>query len=125
MNITSDPRLHWYPAQLNPSAHSPTGVVDGDTVNSVVDFGAYIYVHKPLRLYGINAPELSTQAGQDAKTWAIQWYQTHCPVGQFIMKSALDPEDKYGRLLATVYAADGACYNDDIVAAGHAVPYFP
>lgn len=122
----NDPRLYWYAAQLNPSKRDPTGVVDGDTMNAVVDLGAYVYVHKALRLYGINAPEMATQAGKDAKAWAVQWFQTHCPDGIFIMKSSgPDPEDKYGRLLATVYALDGAVYNVEIVAAGHAVVYLP
>lgn len=121
----SDDRLYWYAGQLNPSTHQPTGVVDGDTVNSVIDFGAFIYVHKPIRMYGINAPEMATPEGKVSKQWAIAWFQTHCPDGIFVFKSALDPEDKYGRLLGTVYAPDGACFNDDIVAAGRAVVYLP
>lgn len=122
----TDSRLYWYAAQLNPSKRDPTGVVDGDTMNAVVDLGAYVYVHKALRLYGINAPEMSTPAGKDAKVWANQWFQTHCPNGLFVIKSnGPDPEDKYGRLLATVYAPDGAVYNDDAVSTGHAVVYLP
>lgn len=122
----NDSRLYWYTAWLNSSKRDPTGVVDGDTINAVVDLGAYTYVHKALRLYGINAPEMATQAGKDAKAWAIQWFQTHCPDSVFIINSnGPDPGDKYGRLLSTVYAPDGAVYNTDVVAAGHAVVYLP
>jgi endonuclease YncB( thermonuclease family) len=118
--------LFWYGCVLNPSKRDPLGIVDGDTVNAIVDLGDYCYRHMALRLYGINAPEMKTQAGKDAKLWAIDWYQTNCPDGFFIIKSNdTDPEDKYGRLLATVYAPSGQCYNTDIVAAGHAVPYLP
>lgn len=120
--------LYWYLATLNPSHRDPGGIVDGDTFNVVLDLGDYNYRHIALRLYGINAPEMSTQAGKDAKVWAISWFANN--VGgisvPFILKSnGVDPEDKYGRLLATVYSPDGHCYNDEIVAAGHAVPYLP
>lgn len=116
--------LYWYAAMLNPSKYDPTGVHDGDTVNAIVDLGAFVYVHKPLRLFGINAPELSTDAGKASRAWANNWFKTNCPNGQFIMKSnGTDPADKYGRLLATIYAPNGACFNTDILAAGMAVVY--
>lgn len=123
--MSADERLYWYAAQLNPTHRDPSGVVDGDTINAVVDFGAFIYVHKPLRMYGINAPEMSTPEGKLAKQWAIAWFVQHCPDSTFVMHSSLPPEDKYGRLLANVFASDGACFNYDIVAAGHAVVYLP
>ena len=125
MKITEDPRLHWYAARFNPTKRDPTGVVDGDTFNITLDLGDFIYVQKALRLYGINAPEMSTPEGKDAKAWAIGWAENHCPDGMFIVKTGLDPEGKYGRILGTVYAPDGACFNTDIVAAGHAVVYLP
>lgn len=32
-------------------------------------------------------------------------------------------KEKYGRWLATITAADGACLNTDLLNAGHAAPY--
>lgn len=108
-----------------PSARDPLGVVDGDTMHVGVDLGLDVAINITLRLYGINAPEMSTQAGKDAKAWALEWFAQHCPDGQFVVQTVKDSREKYGRYLATVIAPDGHNYNMDIVAAGHAVPYFP
>lgn len=107
------------------SARDPLGVVDGDTLNVGVDLGFAVAHNVTLRLFGINAPELSTQAGRDAKVWAIGWFAQHCPAGRFTVSTIKDDRDKYGRYLATVTAPDGAVFNDDVVAAGQAAPYFP
>ena len=48
-----------------------------------VDLGMEVAINTTLRLFGINAPEMSTQAGKDAKAWAISWLTQHCPDGQF------------------------------------------
>jgi endonuclease YncB( thermonuclease family) len=117
--------MYEYACTGDPSPRDPLGVVDGDTLNVIIDLGCDISVRTTLRLYGINAPELSTQAGKDAKTWTIQWFVEHCPAKQFTIKTVKDKTEKYGRYLATITAPDGAVFNDDIVAAGHAVPYFP
>jgi endonuclease YncB( thermonuclease family) len=117
--------MYQYMAWPLASARDPMGVVDGDTFNVGVDLGMEVAMNTTLRLYGINAPELSTQAGKDAKVWAIAWLQQHCPNGQFLVQTYKDKTEKYGRYLATVTAPDGHVFNDDIVAAGHAVPYFP
>jgi endonuclease YncB( thermonuclease family) len=114
--------LYWYAAVLQPTKRDVTGVVDGDTVHATLDMGDFIYRQKPLRLFGINAPEMSTEAGKISKAYSINWFQLHCAKGSFIMRSnGLDPEDKYGRLLATIYAPGGECLNDDLVNAGMAV----
>ena len=107
------------------TTRDPLGVVDGDTLNVGVDLGLDVAHNITLRLYGINAPELTTPEGKTAKIWAIQWFQTHCPNNQFTVQTVKDQREKYGRYLADVFAPDGANFNADIVAAGHAVPYFP
>lgn len=114
-----------YVASGDASDRDPLGVVDGDTMNLYIDKGLDEYRKLTVRCYGINAPEMSTQEGKDAKAWAIAWFQQHCPDGMFVLKTIKDNRDKYGRYLGIILAADGAVYNDDIVAAGHAVPYFP
>lgn len=114
--------LFWYAARLQPTNRDVTGVVDGDTMHVTIDFGFYLYTQKAMRVANINAPELSTPAGQAAKQYAIQWFQVHAPMG-FYVHTHLDPQDKYGRILAMIYAPSGECYNEDIVNAGMAVPY--
>lgn len=121
--------LYWYRAQLRPTHHSPTGVVDGDSMQITIDMGIYEYRYKEMRVANINSPELSTAAGKVAKQWAIDWFASKVGGGNFIIHTHLDPSDKYGRVLAMVYAPPvqagqpWQCYNDDIVAAGHAVPF--
>lgn len=115
----------FYVASGDASTRDPLGVVDGDTLNLVVDKGTDEYRKLTVRLYGINAPEMNTAEGKAAKGWAIDWFTQHCPDGMFVLETIKDNRDKYGRYLAIVYAADGAVFNDDIVAAGMAVPYFP
>lgn len=117
--------MYEYTAWGVPSTRDPLGVVDGDTLNVGVDLGLDVAHNITLRMYGINAPEMSTPEGKAAKVWAIAWFSQHCPTGQFVVRTVKDNRDKYGRYLATVVAPDGAVFNDDIVAAGQAVPYFP
>lgn len=117
--------MYEYNAALLPNAHSPTGVVDGDTMHVLIDLGMEISFRTTLRVYGINAPEMSTQAGKDVKQWVIDWFRTHCPAGTFMVQTVKDRTEKFGRYLAVVIAPDSAIFNDDIVAAGMAVPYFP
>jgi endonuclease YncB( thermonuclease family) len=114
--------LYWYSARLQPTQHDPTGVVDGDTMHVTVDFGFYTYLQKSMRVANVNAPELKTAAGPASKQYAIDWFNTHAPQG-FYVHTHLDPDDKYGRILAMIYAPSGECYNDDVVNAGMAVPF--
>jgi endonuclease YncB( thermonuclease family) len=117
--------MYEYQAWGVPSTGDPLGVVDGDTMHVGVDLGMDIATQTTLRIYGVNAPEMSTSDGKAAKQWAIEWFQTHCPGNKFTIQTAKDKKEKYGRYLATIIAPDGANFNADIVAAGHAVTYFP
>lgn len=117
--------MYEYAAEFHQSARDPGGIVDGDTMHITVDLGMDITTQATLRVYGINAPEISTAAGKVAKQWAIDWFATNCPDGKFTLQTVKDKKEKYGRYLATIIAPNGANFNTDIVAAGHAVPYFP
>lgn len=117
--------MYTYTAWGLDSARDPLGIVDGDTMHVGIDLGLDVAIHITLRLYGINAPEMGTTEGKTAKQWAIGWFQTHCPDNTFTVQTVKDRREKYGRYLATILAPDGANFNTDVVAAGHAVPYFP
>jgi endonuclease YncB( thermonuclease family) len=100
-------------------------LVDGDTLHADIDVGFSITVAQIIRFYGVNAPEMETQAGKDAKAWVAEWFATHCPTNGFTLNTIKDRREKYGRFLGIITAADKANLNQDLVAAGHAVPYFP
>ena len=99
-------------------------VVDADTFVLDVDLGMHIWVHaERIRAAGLNAPELSTDAGKIAKAWVEAWFAEHCPGGAMTVRTSRDRNDNYGRLLGTITAPDGACLNQELLAAGHAVPW--
>jgi endonuclease YncB( thermonuclease family) len=114
-----------YDAWLRPTTHEPTGVVDGDTLYCGIDLGMNVAVNQTIRLYGINCPEMRTAGGPPAKAYAIAWFQQHCPNGRFVLTTQRDHTEKFGRFLGDVYASDGSHLNEELVAAGQAVPYFP
>jgi endonuclease YncB( thermonuclease family) len=93
---------------------------DGDTVTVDVDLGFRVTIHaQPLRLFGVNCPELPTVAGIAAQTFTRQWLKDHHAPHMLVQSG--DGRDKYGRLLGRLIAADGRCLNDDLLAANQAV----
>lgn len=93
-------------------------VVDGDTVDLRVDLGFSIFTEMRVRLYGINAPELNTQAGKDARAWLLNKLLPNITV-----RTIKDRQEKYGRYLAVLLDESGNSINEQMVAVGHAVPY--
>lgn len=94
-------------------------VVDGDTVDFTVLLGFHCRIDIRTRLYGIDAPEMSTQAGKLSKAWLMSMLLPGLAVQLATYK---DPTDKYGRWLATIFRADLLQpVNELSVAAGHAV----
>jgi micrococcal nuclease len=79
-------------------------VVDGDTVDLVIDLGFDTSRHERFRLYGIDAPELRTEAGKEAKAWLWEALQPlEAIYVQTIQLSTKAKRDKYGRFLAVLY----------------------
>lgn len=94
-------------------------VIDGDTVAVTFDLGFHIFTTVRLRLLGINAPEVSTQEGRDARDFLKLRLQEGDPL---IVTTFKDPGDKYGRWLATL-THNGQNVNKLMVDSGHAVPF--
>jgi micrococcal nuclease len=103
-------------------------VVDGDTVDVLIDLGFDILHKTRLRLYGIDAPETRTKdlkekaAGLKAKTFAIDWLDGHSTVH---IQTFKDKHGKYGRVLAEIYSDEikTACLNHDLIESGNAFEY--
>lgn len=95
-------------------------VVDGDTVWLDVDLGFDVRRSDSFRLAGINAPEVSTLEGKQARDWLKTVLN---PGDEITVKTFKDKREKYGRYLATILLADGGNVNDRLVAEGYAVPY--
>ena len=110
-----------------------TRVVDGDTVDAMIDLGFGVHVKKRIRLAGINAPESRTRDKQE-KILGL--------AAKDRLKAILDSADnnfelesqelgKYGRVLGRLHVdkLDGkdvitkVCINDSLVKEGYAVEY--
>ncbi len=116
----------WYTATL-------VKVIDGDTIDVMIDLGFKIHHKARVRLYGVNTPESRTkdlaekQMGLKAKSFTEDWLTRH---KTFTIHTIAGKDDKYGRILALVYSSDEiksestACLNEDIVSSGYARAYF-
>jgi|TARA_B100001964_G_C14206918_1_gene588589 micrococcal nuclease len=97
-------------------------IVDGDTVDAMIDLGFGTWVKRRIRLYGINAPESRTrdleekQRGLAAKARLIDLLQDK----EFTLKS--HGVGKYGRCLGSIFLAN-TDVNKLLISEGHAVEY--
>lgn len=103
-----------------------TAFVDADTIHCTIDLGIDIATAQTIRLYGINAPEMSTPEGKASAGWLRAWFASYAPDNKFVLRTIKDKREKYGRYLGVVLSNDLVHnLNDELVAAGQAVPYFP
>ena len=72
-------------------------VVDGDTVWGFIDVGFGTTVRKKLRLHGIDAPEVSTPQGQEARDYVAGSLP---PGAAMVIRSYAS--DAFGRFLADI-----------------------
>ena len=104
-----------------------TRVVDGDTIDCVLDLGFSILHKCRVRLYGIDTPESSTR-DLDEKArgkLASKFLEDSINNGkQVILRSELkDSKGKYGRVLGSV-VVDDLDINQAMVTQNLAVKYF-
>jgi micrococcal nuclease len=79
-------------------------VVDGDTVELMIDQGFDTSRKERFRLYGVDAPEMNTAEGKAAKAWLWEALQPlEAIYVQTIQLSTKAKRDKYGRFLAVLY----------------------
>jgi micrococcal nuclease len=79
-------------------------VVDGDTVDLVIDLGFDTSRRERFRLYGVDAPEMNTAEGKEAKAWLIGVLGPYGAIYvQTIQLATKAKRDKYGRFLAVLY----------------------
>lgn len=112
-----------YPARV-------VSVHDGDTVTLDIQLGFSVAImgesfagktQLACRVYGINAPELSTDAGKVAHTYA----QTLLPAGTLVNVTS-HLWDKYGgRFDGTITLPDGRDFATLMIQSGNAVLYLP
>ena len=78
-------------------------VIDADTIDVLIDLGFGVHTMQRLRLYGIDAPEMRTEAGKIAKEY-VKTILLGADASMFVyVRTLKDRKDKYGRKLAVVY----------------------
>lgn len=95
---------------------------DGDTVTIVMWVGWQRYSFK-LRLLGTDAPEIRTRNKQEkiAATVSKEFLENKI-LGKYVKVVFADNEDKYGRLLGTIFR-HGENINELMISNGYAVSY--
>lgn len=103
-------------------------VVDGDTLDVLVDCGFDVWRAVTVRLYGVNCPEMkgaSKADGRAAKQATMDWFDGHT---DFVMlshqKRGRSGVDSFRRYLAIVYGntpkGDQECLQEHLLNTGHA-----
>lgn len=97
-------------------------VVDGDTVDIVVDLGFSVNVEMRFRLYGIDTPEKNdpSESVRELAIKASQWATTELTGKTVTIKS--HSTDKYGRYLAEVFLGERDI-NKELITLGLARSY--
>lgn len=110
----------------NYKVHQLVKVVDGDTIDAVIDLGFNVFIKKRIRLYGIDAPESRTRDKQEkvrglaAKARLKELLNEDSQI--FIESFGVG---KFGRLLAKIYL--GETQQDIIklmISEGHGREYY-
>jgi len=78
-------------------------IIDGDTVDAVIDLGFDVSVHKRIRLAGIDTPESRTRDLEEKKRGLASKARLEEMLegGEFILESK--EVGKYGRVLGTLF----------------------
>lgn len=100
-------------------------VVDGDTVEALIDLGFRTHHKGMVRLYGIDTPEIRTrdleekERGYKAKDRLTELLEA-CDYQIVLISHGLD---KYGRALGTLKNPEGVDLNQQLLLEGFAEPY--
>ena len=103
-------------------------VVDGDTVDVLIDCGFSTFIKERVRLYGIDAPESSTRDKEEKKRGLAAKARLQELIKntkkKVIIKTELDKKGKYGRILGVIWDENKKKnFNTLLVSEGHAVKY--
>lgn len=122
--------VYFYKARVN-------RVIDGDTIDILIDLGFGLYKDVKARLWGINAPEISHPKDEEemlkglaTKGRVEEWFKQNASDGYIIIRSHNGRElrqEKYGRWLIEVYpigfTKETVSLNDTLVKEGLAVEF--
>lgn len=105
-------------------------VVDGDTVDALIDCGFSTFRKERIRLYGIDTPECRTRDKAEKKRGLAAKARLKELIkegkNEFMVETSIDKKGKYGRLLGELFKMDNSfeSYNQTLVKEGHAKEYY-
>ena len=99
-------------------------VIDGDTIDALIDLGFDTWIKKRIRLYGINTPETRTKDLEEKKAGIaakdrLSELMEHCDYKFILISHGVG---KYGRCLGTLFI-DDTNINMLLLNEGHAKEY--
>jgi micrococcal nuclease len=100
-------------------------VVDGDTIDVVIDLGFSILHKCRVRLLGIDTPESRTRdLDEKARGKLAKDFLSFCLASsdEHIIKTSVDSKGKFGRVLGTIYCGESNI-NQLMIDKHHAVEY--
>jgi len=104
-----------------------TKVVDGDTIDVILDMGFDIMYKQRVRLYGIDTPESRTRDLEEKKYGLLskEFLKRQLKdASRIVIKTYKgDETGKFGRILGDVWC-DGVSVNKLMCKQGHAVEYY-
>ena len=114
------------PTDFSYRVHKVTKVVDGDTVDVILDMGFNILYKERVRLFGIDTPESRTRDKVEKKYGLLskKFLQENLKKGKIVIKTHKDSETgKFGRILGEIFV-NGININMLMCSKGHAVEYY-
>ena len=115
------------PTDFSYRINKVTKVVDGDTIDVIIDMGFDIMYKSRVRLFGIDTPESRTRNLDEKKRGLLakKYLQEALKAGKTLsIKTYKDNETgKFGRILGDVFI-DGKSVNAQMVKDFMAVPYY-
>tara|TARA_E500000318_G_C3511893_1_gene192677 strand:- start:148 stop:621 length:474 start_codon:yes stop_codon:yes gene_type:complete len=103
-----------------------TKVIDGDTIDVVIDLGFDIMYKSRVRLFGIDTPESRTRDKVEKKYGLLskKFLQENLKKGKIVIKTHKNSETgKFGRILGEIFV-NGININMLMCSKGHAVEYY-
>ena len=103
-----------------------TKVIDGDTIDVVIDLGFDIMYKSRVRLFGIDTPESRTRDMVEKKYGLLskKFLQENLKKGKIVIKTHKNSETgKFGRILGEIFV-NGININMLMCSKGHAVEYY-
>ena len=98
-------------------------VIDGDTLDAMIELGFDVKVKKRIRLVGVDTWESRTRNLEEKKKGLLakEFTKDFLKGGVFTVRS--HGLGKFGRLLGSVFV-DKKCLNDELIKEGHGYSYF-